>query len=112
MPLVGREEHEPWIESKRRVSKDFTIALSSGLDVFRDPFTALAKVQVPTMLIRGDREMGAIVGDAAETRARETLPGIEVVHIGGANHDIRRTGYDAYMRAVNDFLARTLVAGT
>ena len=28
----GPEEHEPWIESKRRVSKDFTTALAGGLD--------------------------------------------------------------------------------
>jgi N-formylmaleamate deformylase len=112
MPLVGADEHEPWIESKRRVSKDFTTALSGGLDVFRDPFTALARVQVPTMLIRGDRERGAIVGDAAETEARKTLPSIEVVHIAGANHDIRRSGYESYIAAVDDFLARTLVHGT
>ena len=109
MPLVGPEEHEPWIESKRRVSKDFTTALAGGLDVFGDPFTALANIQAPTLLIRGDRELGAIVGDAAEARAREALPGIEVVHIDGANHDVRRSDYDAYMTAVQGFLARTLV---
>jgi len=109
MPRVGPEEHEPWIESKRRVSKDFTTALAGGLDVFDDPFTALADIQAPTLLIRGDRERGAIVGDAAESRAREALPGIEVAHIDGANHDVRRCNYDAYVTALRGFLARTLV---
>ncbi len=109
MPLCGPEEHEPWIDSKRRVSKDFTTALSVGLDMFRDPFVALAKVQAPTLLIRGDRERGAIVGDAAEARAREVLPDIEVAHIDGATHDVRRCGFDAYLTAVQDFLVRTLV---
>ena len=112
MPLVGPEEHEPWIESKRRVSKDFIAALASGgFDVFRDPFTALAKIQAPTLLLRGDRELGAIVGNAAEARARKALPGLEVAYISGANHDVRRTGYDAYMAAVKSFLARALSDG-
>ncbi len=109
MPRVGPEEHEPWIESKRRVSKDFTTALAGGLDVFSDPYTALAKVQAPTLLIRGDRELGAIVGDAAEARAREVLPRIEVAHIDGASHDVRRSDYAAYMTAVTGFLDRTVV---
>lgn len=62
----------------------------------------------PTLLIRGDREAGSIVGDAAEAEARKVLAGIEVVHIAGANHDIRRSGYEEYIAAVKDFLRRTL----
>lgn len=107
MPLVGPEEHEPWIESKRRVSKDFTRSFAGGLDAFADPYAALAEIRVPTLLLRGDRELGAIVGDVAEARARAVLPTIEVVHVGGANHDVRRSCFESYLAAVTSFLGRS-----
>jgi len=52
-----------------------------------------------------DREEMAIVSQAAAQEAVKANHKVEVVHLAGASHDIRRTRFDGYMPALLAFLS-------
>ncbi len=108
MPGYPDVEIIPWLNSKKRIRRDFMNGMASAGDSIvqsPSPFDMLKDVQVPTLLIRGDREMGAIISDAAATEMEKTLPGLQVAHLRGASHNIRRDKFDDYIRTLRAFLA-------
>jgi len=96
---------ESWLASKQLVSEDF-------VQVLGDPHwlagcleaDLLGKVSSPALLIYGDRKKGAIVSKAAAERAAVRIEGLQIVYLEGATHDIRRTRFEGYLAAVQDFL--------
>jgi hypothetical protein len=52
----------------------------------------------------GDRELGSIVSSEVAQEMAKVLPGLQVVHLAGANHDIRRAKFEEYMTALKKFL--------
>ena len=68
------------------------------------PFDVLKKITVPSLLIMGDRERGAIVSEEAAQEMVKVLPGLKVAHLEGANHDIRRVKFFDYIVALKDFI--------
>lgn len=106
MPVSPDEEIIPWLNSKKRVNNDFFRVLrNSATDFFEDPFTVLAQIEAPALLIMGDREKGAIVSQEAAQEMQKAVPDLQVVHLNDASHDIRRVEFEAYMTALKAFLA-------
>jgi len=106
-PTYPDVEIGPWVDSKRRLSRDFLQAMSSGSVTMETSMETLRRVTAPALLVIGDRDAGAIVSEQVAAEAVAVMPSLQVVHLAGANHDIRRTRFDAYMEALRGFLDRT-----
>ena len=106
-PAYPDDEIIPWVNSKRRVSFDFLKVLPAMGVHEMHPFEAFTKVTVPILLFTGDREKMAIVSKEAADEVVNINDRVEVVHLEGASHDIRRTRYDGYMPALQSFLSST-----
>jgi pimeloyl-ACP methyl ester carboxylesterase len=103
-PGYPDDEIEPWVESKKRVSNDFLNSMPTmELDV-ASPFELFKKIQVPVLLFIGDKEKMSIVSEGSARKAAEANERVQVVHLAGASHDIRRTRFDGYMPALKKFL--------
>lgn len=105
MPVSPDDEIIPWINSKKRLSNDFLNAMRylDATDVFSQ-YKVLEKINVPTLLIMGDREKGSIVSIEAAQELAKAIPDLHVAHLKGANHDIRRSKFDQYCEALKQFL--------
>lgn len=103
MPHYPAVEARPWVAAKKRMSWDFIRSLAEIRDE-ESGMAMLAKVQCPLLLITGDRAKGAIVSPEAAAHAREILPSLQVAHIPGSGHSIRRDQFEAYLAVVKSFL--------
>ena len=104
-PTYPDDEIKPWINSKKRVSFDFLSSLASLPMHANDPFDVIEKITVPTLLFIGDRANMSIVSVECAEQAARVNPLVQVVHLEGASHDIRRTRCDGYLLALQQFLA-------
>ena len=103
-PSYPDDEIYPWVDSKRRMSFDFLNSMPL-LDFKKAaPFEPFARLQVPALLIIGDREKMSIVSQETAQEAARANDKVQVVHLEGASHDIRRTRFDGYMPALLKFL--------
>jgi pimeloyl-ACP methyl ester carboxylesterase len=101
-PMWSQEEFGAWAESKLQVSPN-------ALDYARYPSTHwtayMDKILCPVLLLIGDVEHGAIVSQATAQEVASLNPRVQIAHIAGAGHSIRREQFDAYVDAVSSFLA-------
>jgi len=104
MPVSPEEEIIPWIMAKKRVNKDFFQSMKEMGAPNPDPFDLASKIAVPVLLFRGDRDSGAIVSEEVAGEMSKVIPGLEVVHLAGASHDIRRARFDGYMSSLKKFI--------
>jgi pimeloyl-ACP methyl ester carboxylesterase len=108
MPVSPDDEIIPWLNSKKRTSTDFICNMRNVIDIEGIfPSDVLKKIKVPTLLIMGDRERGAIVSQEAAQELAAILPDLQIAHLQGANHDIRRAKFDEYIQSLKSFLAQT-----
>jgi N-formylmaleamate deformylase len=108
-PSWADEEFAPWAEAKLRVSPHFTneLRLPRGAD-----WRALMPlVTCPLLLVTSDPERGGIVTPETAEAAAQLQPGLRVVRLSGAGHNIRREQFDAFVRTVREFLAATAPVG-
>jgi hypothetical protein len=71
-------------------------------------FSALFKqITCLALLITADPERGAIVTDEDVAELRKSISHLQVKHIPGAGHSIRREQFSKYMESVNTFIAET-----
>jgi len=111
LPADGRREHPTWAEiefgswslAKTQVSPNVLQGFGTMGAGWRD---TVAAIGCPTLLITADPDLGGIVTPPVAAEARRLCPCLEVAHIDGAGHNIRREGFEAYMDAVTAFLAR------
>jgi N-formylmaleamate deformylase len=103
-PTYPDDEIKPWLNSKKRMSFDFLNSMTSMEMDLSAPFEIFRKITVPVLLFIGDREKMSIVSTEAAQKAVEANPKVQVVHLEGASHDIRRTRFDGYMPALKKFL--------
>lgn len=68
-----------------------------------DEWATLARLSVPTLVLGGDPEHGAMV-TAADIAAADALPGVTALTIPGASHSIHRDSYDAMWDQLQAFL--------
>ncbi|MFP3896526.1 MAG: alpha/beta fold hydrolase [Anaerolineales bacterium] len=100
-PHWHEDEVQPWADAKMQFSEHEELDLSIPLawqEIAR-------KITCPALLITGDPEEGAIVAPEVAQEALELMPQAELAHIEGASHNIRRSQFEAYMEAIQDFLA-------
>jgi pimeloyl-ACP methyl ester carboxylesterase len=63
----------------------------------------LVALEIPTLLIGADPEMGALVGPVIGTAAVEANPMIRFETVSGGSHSMHRDEYDAYWSLVREF---------
>ncbi len=102
-PTWPEIELGPWAESKMQIDPEFvrhvrTLSMLSGWE------HVAAALNAPTLLITADHEKGSIVTPEVSARATALCPQIQVAHIPGVGHCIRREAGKAYMDAVKKFL--------
>jgi N-formylmaleamate deformylase len=107
-PLWAEDEFGVWAEAKQQVSLDF-LDRPGGVPG-QDWQQLLPRVTCPTLLITSDPERGGIVTPEAAEAARQLLPGLQVARLTGAGHNIRREQFEAFVTAVQTFLAQTAPA--
>jgi len=94
-------EFEFWAESKTLVSPNVVSGrLAPPID-WRD---MVAQITCPTLLVTGDPDAGAIVTPETAQIVMQLNANIELAHIPGAGHNIRREKHQAFMAAVLTFL--------
>jgi len=102
-PSWPEEELGPWADSKLRLSdKVLNRADPPQIDWEK---TARA-VRCPALLVTGDNDKGAIVSPEQAEALRSLVPHLEVVHVPGTGHNIRREGFEPFISAVRGFLQR------
>jgi pimeloyl-ACP methyl ester carboxylesterase len=109
-PSWADEEFGPWAEAKLRVSKHFTneLRLPRGQE-WRE---LLPKVTCPLLLVTSDPERGGIVTPEAAEVAQQLQPGLRVVRLSGAGHNIRREQFEAFVDTLRDFLGAPAAVGS
>lgn len=105
-PGIPDEDLAAWATAKQLVSPDFIEAIRSGTSYEMTPVEMLADIDVPVLLFRGDRAEGGIVGDELAAVLARLRPTLEIVHLAGVGHDIRRLRFDDFVAALDRFLAR------
>nr|NIT54977.1 alpha/beta hydrolase [Fodinibius sp.]NIW43382.1 alpha/beta hydrolase [Gammaproteobacteria bacterium]NIW97335.1 alpha/beta hydrolase [Phycisphaerae bacterium]NIY23561.1 alpha/beta hydrolase [Fodinibius sp.] len=58
----------------------------------------------PTLLVTGDPDLGAIVTPEVAEAIAGLQPQIQVAHIAGAGHNIRREQFERFLGAVTIFI--------
>jgi pimeloyl-ACP methyl ester carboxylesterase len=76
-------------------------ALASGTT---DRMHILARVQIPTLLLYGNLELGSMVAPADAERFVQIMPHGRAIQIPGAGHSLHRDASDAFLEAVIPFL--------
>lgn len=104
-PTYPDDEIIPWVEAKKRLSFDFLKSMATMDIVNSNPFEVFKQITVPTLFFIGDREKMSIVSVETAQEAARVNERVQVVHLEGASHDIRRTRFDGYMPALKRFLA-------
>jgi N-formylmaleamate deformylase len=98
-------EFEPWINSKHRFSPKIG-ALASTPDLSTLDYASLMqRVSCPVLFLRADPELGSIATESDIATLNQWIKQLQVVHISGAGHNIRREQFDAYLSAVKNFLS-------
>lgn len=60
----------------------------------------------PTLLITADPNLGAIVTPEIAQTIIDVNKRIELIHLPGAGHSIRREQFESFVEVVTDFLKR------
>jgi pimeloyl-ACP methyl ester carboxylesterase len=105
----GWDESEvgAWAESKRQLDPIIAMGIASE---HPDWHQTAASIACPTLLITADPAKGAIVTPEVAAEARSLNDQIQVGHVKGVGHSIRREDFDTYIDAVRSFL-RSVIRG-
>jgi pimeloyl-ACP methyl ester carboxylesterase len=103
-PTYPDDEIVPWVNSKKRLSFDFLNSMPSMQLDSLAPFEVFKKISVPVLLFIGDKEKMSIVSLETAQEVARVNDKVQVVHLEGASHDIRRTRFDGYIPALKKFL--------
>lgn len=105
MPTWSEAELGPWADAKLRFNTNALNRDGSG-DV--DWPHILRSITCPALLLYADQELGGGVTTERATEMQALVPQLEVVHIPGAGHNIRREQFALYMDAVTTFLTKKM----
>lgn len=100
-PHWSDAEVGPWADAKLRFSLNFFNRLN---DPDLDWPSLLRRVKCPAWLISGDLAAGALVTQHAALALKKHMPQLQIVHIAGAGHSIRRDRFEPYVQIVQSFL--------
>jgi N-formylmaleamate deformylase len=97
-PGWHEDDFPAWAAAKARVDPEAYPAYARSWQ------EAVARISAPTLLIRGEAALGALVTPQIAAEAMAINPQIRTVEIPGAGHNIRRENFTAYLAAVRDVL--------
>ena len=107
MPGYPDDEIIPWVNAKKRVNLDFFKSMETALNFSGGvPEDLLSQIEVPILLFIGTRENGSIVSLEVAEKMKNATKNLQIVHLEGASHDIRRTRYEDYITALKEFLMK------
>lgn len=102
-PGWSEGELGPWADSKMLVSPN-VVSVFNGASAPVEWAALLPKITCPALLITGDPAQGAIVTDEQAIALKTMVPQLQVEHIPGAGHNIRRDQFERYLKIVRTFL--------
>jgi pimeloyl-ACP methyl ester carboxylesterase len=105
MPTWSEGELGPWADAKLRFNLN-ALNRHGGDDV--EWSAILRGITCPALLLIADPARGGGVTPERAAEMQELMPHLQVVHIPGAGHNIRREQFAPYMAAVRAFLAQTM----
>ena len=100
------DEILPWVDSKKMLSNDLLKSMPTMQIELSDPFELIRKIDLPILFFIGDKKKMSIVSKETAQEAARVNKRVQVVHLEGASHDIRRTRFDGYMPALTEFLKK------
>lgn len=103
-PTYPDDEILPWVDSKKMLSNDLLKSMQTMQIDLLDPFELIRRIDLPVLFFIGDKENSSIVSKETAQEAARVNKRVQVVHLEGASHDIRRTRFDGYMPALTKFL--------
>jgi N-formylmaleamate deformylase len=95
-------ELEPWADAKQQFNQRAAQF---------DPTTGvnwpelLPRITCPALLITADLDLGGMVRPEHVARLQQHMPQLQVAHVPGAGHSVRREQFERFMAAVRPFLA-------
>ncbi len=105
-PGWAEAEMEPWVNSKLRYSPKIVKMVSMDDLPSMDFETLVKSISCPALMLTADTVKGAIVGEKDAAVLKQGVTQLEVVHIDGAGHNIRRDQFEKYMEVVQAFLTK------
>ena len=111
-----RREHPDWTEEEceRRAASitattsavfhEMRAEAAANLAAGRDRFGQLERIQAPTLLVHGDRDLGSMVLPEDAARFVETLPDARLARVADSGHNIHQAQPAAFLAAVVPFL--------
>jgi len=101
-PNWSEVEWSAWAESKLQLSAKISQIATAPRRRWTD---YLGATRCPILLLMGDPTLGGIVNQKTAAEVERWWTSGKIVQIPGAGHNIRRDQYDAFMYAVEEFLA-------
>lgn len=94
-------EFDPWVRSKQLLDLSFVGAFA----IHREPMEmTLSRLHAPALLLHGDTERGGIIGTENAAWAHTLCPSLQVLHVPGASHNVRRDAPGLVAGAVREFI--------
>lgn len=104
-PDWSEVELEPWADSKLQVRDSVLQVLDPASPRSVDWATILPHTQCPALLITADPAAGAVLTQEGAEALHKLVPQLQIEHIPGAGHNIRREQFGRFMEVVQAFLA-------
>lgn len=108
---AGRAQQPAWVDVEWEPWADAKLQVSPAVFDWADPPTPLTawrdvvpKIACPTLVITADPALGAAMSPEVAREAAKLNPRLQVTHIPGAGHSIRREQFEAHVEAVRGFL--------
>lgn len=103
-PDWDESELQPWADAKQRFSPKVLEVIAQDNPRRVDWAAILPRITCPALLIMSDPDLGGIVDDQSAAALKALVPQLEIAHVAGAGHNIRRDQFVRYMDVVRGFL--------
>jgi N-formylmaleamate deformylase len=106
-PDWDEDDIQGWAEGKLTVDLRAVESVSTP----RPPWQEIVlRIRCPTLLVSGEPERGALVTPEVAAEAVHLNQKIEILHLPGSGHSVRRDRFAAYVAGVRAFLSRAAQA--
>jgi N-formylmaleamate deformylase len=106
-PRWSEAELEPWADAKLQASDNVMSVFTHMMPRAVDWPATLGRISCPVLLLTADPAQGAALkADDAEA-LRALVPQLQIAHIPGAGHNIRREQPERFLEVVRAFLAES-----
>jgi N-formylmaleamate deformylase len=96
-PEWSDAELGPWADAKERFSPNVLAVLGEENPRRVDWAPLLPRITCPALLITADPDLGGIVTGESAAALKGIVPHLEIGHVPGAGHNIRRDRFEQYL---------------